>query len=232
MTENQFTENFSYIEDNLKEIQENIETAKQKAGRTDEVKIMAVTKTVPYEAVNYAIKCGIDLIGENRVQEYLSKADYYTKNIETHFIGHLQTNKIKYIADKVDLVQSVDSIKLASELNKAAKKAGRVLPILIEINCEEESKSGVAFDEAANLIYDAAKFENLCINGLMTIPPIENSEKFFAKMQALYIDIKSKKLDNIDMKYLSMGMSGDYMTAIQYGANIVRIGTRLFGARK
>lgn len=230
--ENQLNKKFSYIDDNLKEITYNIENAKQRSNRTDEVRLMAVTKTVPFEAVNYAISKGIDLLGENRVQEYLSKADCYTKGTETHFIGHLQTNKVKYIADKVDLIQSVDSLRLAAEIDKACKKLEKIMPVLIEVNCGEDSKNGTSFDNVENLVIEMSKLPNIAVKGLMTIPPVEQSEYFFAKMQEKYIDIKSKNIDNIDMLYLSMGMSGDYTTAIEYGANIIRIGTKLFGARK
>ena len=231
MTENQ-SNRFSYIDDNLAEIREKINNAKSKSGRTDEVHLMAVTKTVSFDAVNYAISKGVSLLGENRVQEFLSKADSYTAGTRVHFIGHLQTNKVKYIADKVDMIQSVDSMKLAEEINKACAKINKVMPVLVEVNCGEESKSGISFNEVENLLKEMSKLPNISVEGLMTIPPGEQSEYFFAKMQEKYIDIKAKKLDNIDMTFLSMGMSGDYEKAIEYGANIVRIGTKLFGARK
>lgn len=231
MTENQ-SNRFSYIDDNLAEIREKIKNAKSKSGRTDEVHLMAVTKTVSFDAVNYAISKGVSLLGENRVQEFLSKADSYTAGTRVHFIGHLQTNKVKYIADKVDMIQSVDSMKLAEEINKACAKINKVMPVLVEVNCGEESKSGISFNEVENLLKEMSKLPNISVEGLMTIPPVEQSEYFFAKMQEKYIDIKAKKLDNIDMTFLSMGMSGDYEKAIEYGANIVRIGTKLFGARK
>lgn len=230
MTINQ-SDNFSYIKDNINEILDEINEAKIKANRTDDVRFMAVTKTVEPEKINFAIENGIDLLGENRVQEYMSKFEQYDP-CEVHFIGHLQTNKVKYISDKVSMIESVDSVNLAKEISKQCAKIGKTMDILLEINSGSEiSKSGFAFNEVKDAIKEIAKIDNVKIKGLMTIPPIIDAERFFEKMQSIYIDIQSENIDNIDMRWLSMGMSGDYPLAIKYGANIVRIGTKLFGAR-
>ena len=215
----QMETNFAYIDENYKRIVDAIEEAKAKYRKpTDEITLMAVTKTVAPEAVNHAISCGIHTLGENRVQEYLSKKDFYAKDAKVHFIGHLQTNKVKYIIEDMELIHSVDSIKLASEIDRHAARVNKVQDILIEVNVGgEESKSG--------------QLSHVHVRGLMTIPPVEGDEKFLYKMQQLYLDISSKKMDNIDMEILSMGMSGDFATAIRYGSTLVRIGTALFGAR-
>ncbi|MGN0620927.1 MAG: YggS family pyridoxal phosphate-dependent enzyme [Porcipelethomonas sp.] len=198
----------------------------------EKLNIMAVTKTVDPEAVNHAVGLGISLLGENRVQEYLSKKERYDKSAQVHFIGHLQTNKVKYIIDSTAMIQSVDSIKLAAEIDRHAAKIGKIQDILIEVNIGgEESKSGVTADEAEDLVRQAAEMKNIKVRGLMTIPPSENSEKFLCDMQKLYIDISDKNIDNINMDFLSMGMSGDYVRAIKYGSNIIRIGRGLFGPR-
>mgnify|MGYP002520879394 FL=1 len=223
---------FGYIDENLKRIFHNVGEAKAKYRSPDDnIRIMAVTKTVAPEKVNYALSKGLDLIGENRVQEYLSKKDFYD-DAEIHFIGHLQTNKVKYIADSVSVIQSVDSLKLASEINRCAKKIGKVQDILIEVNIGgEESKSGIPADRAEELILQVSELDNINVRGMMTIPPAVDSEEFLYKMQCLYIDICSKKIDNINMDILSMGMSGDYAPAVKYGSNILRIGRAIFGER-
>ena len=193
---------------------------------------MAVTKTVPPEAVNEAIRCGITLLGENRVQEYLSKRDLYLPQSEVHFIGHLQTNKVKYICDNVDMIQSVDSLRLAEEINRLCERNGRVMDVLIEVNIGgEESKSGVSPEMLEELLYKASQLPNIRVKGLMCIPPAGGGEAFFLKMQQIHLDISAKKSDNISMSILSMGMSGDYKEAVKYGSTLVRIGTKLFGAR-
>ena len=222
---------FGYILDNIKEITENVNEARVKYG-AGEVQIMAVTKTVPFEKVNFAVEHGLTLLGENRVQEYLSKKDSYDKRAEVQFIGHLQTNKVKYIADSVTVIQSVDSLKLAQEIDKQAKKAGRSMDILIEINIGNElSKSGVSADSLTEFACGIAELENVRIKGLMAIPPVGADEKVFEKMHMLFEDLKGKNIDKADLRTLSMGMSGDYVTAIKHGSNLIRIGTKLFGAR-
>jgi len=222
------------ISENLKRIRFNIEEATVKYRKSDDIiRIMAVTKTVPYEKVNSVIKEGITLLGENRVQEYLSKKDYYDKNAEVNFIGHLQSNKIKYIIESVTMIHSVDNIKLAAEIDKQAKKHGKCMDILIEVNIgKEESKSGVFPEMLENLTYEASELNNIKIRGLMTIPPLLNSEESFEEMQILFNDLQAKRIDNTSIDILSMGMSSDYALAVKYGSNIVRIGSGLFGTRK
>lgn len=224
---------FDYVDENYKRIVFNVNEAKVKCGRENEhIDIMAVTKTVDPEIINHAIThCGISLLGENRVQEYLSKKDFY-KPASVHFIGQLQTNKVKYIIDSVDLIQSLDSDKLAKEINKQAEKTGVVKNVLVEVNIAgEEAKGGISPDLLEEFIYSLSEFKNIKVQGLMTVPPAIDSEKFLYKMQKLYIDISQKKIDNINMSFLSMGMSGDYELAVKYGSNILRIGSALFGAR-
>ena len=222
------------ISENLKRIRCDIEEAKAKYRKSDDdIRIMAVTKTVPYERVNYAVSEGITLLGENRVQEYLEKKDFYDKSAEVNFIGHLQTNKIKYIIDSVTLIHSVDSVKLAAEISRQAEKIGRCMNVLIEVNIgREESKSGVLPEKLDELLYESAQMQSIKVKGLMTIPPIGRSEEAFDKMQQLFNNLKAKRQDNIDMDILSMGMSSDYALAVRYGSNIVRIGSGIFGSRK
>ncbi len=196
------------------------------------VRIMAVTKTVPPEKVNAAVAEGITLLGENRVQEYLSKKDQYDSSAEVHIIGHLQTNKVKYIINDVAMIQSVDSVKLAHEIDRLAEKNGRVMDVLLEVNIGgEDSKSGVSGNGLMELAGEVSKLKNLRIRGLMAIPPIGAEEALYAQMQELFEGLKAAELPNAQPDILSMGMSGDYETAIKYGSNLIRIGTGLFGAR-
>lgn len=220
--------------DNLRRIREEVRETLAKCGRSEkELRIMAVTKTVEPERINQVIDAGIDLLGENRVQEFLSKEEaYHLERAQVHFIGHLQSNKVKYIIDKVTMIESVSSLKLAREIDRCAAKAGRTMDVLLEVNIgEEESKSGFAKEELWNALPELAQLPHLHVKGLMCIPPVMQSEKFFCDTRQLFIDIKDKKLDNIDMSILSMGMSADYKTAIEYGSNIIRLGTALFGRR-
>jgi pyridoxal phosphate enzyme (YggS family) len=225
--------NFSYIDENYKKILDSVNNAIVKyRSSNDTIDIMAVTKTVQPEAINHAIGLGINLLGENKVQEYLSKKDFYNKSARVDFIGHLQTNKVKYIINDVSLIHSVDSLKLAQEIDKLALRNNKIQDILIEVNiASEDTKSGVKPSELETLLLEVAKLENIKVKGLMTLPPANSGERFLASMQDLYIDISNKKLDNIDMTILSMGTSIDYVQAIKYGSNLVRIGTSLFGAR-
>lgn len=206
--------------------------------RPEDVQIMAVTKTVEPYFVNQAIEAGITLLGENRAQELLEKYDAYNKEGESiHFIGHLQTNKVRQIIDKVDMIHSVDSLHLAQEIDHQAGKIEKVMPILIEVNIgAEESKSGVSPENLLPLLGEISLLPHISVQGLMAIPPVcdkdEEIDQYFCKMQQLFIDIKQKKLDNVNMNFLSMGMSHDYTRAIRFGANIVRIGTAMFGSRK
>lgn len=224
---------------NLDTIYANIEKAAAVSGRRKEdIQLMAVTKTVEPERVNMAIEYGVRLLGENRAQELVSKYDSYDKEgVDIHFIGTLQTNKVRQIIDKVSVIQSVNSLHLAKEIDRlAGSRLGHPMDILIEINIgEEESKSGISYKEAEPLILEAASMPNLHVRGLMCIPPIcENPaelEHYFEKMHRLFVDMKEKNIDNVNMDFLSMGMSGDYEAAIRQGANIVRIGSSLFGKR-
>lgn len=224
------------FDNNFKKITENIARAAKKSGREPEdIILLAATKTVDVDVINYAISSGIDFIGENRVQEFLSKYDDYIP-VHKHFIGHLQTNKVKDIVGRVELIHSVDSYRLAEEISRQSVKKGITTDVLLEINIgNEESKSGFCYDEVASAVEKIAKLDGIRVKGLMAIPPIcENSEQnrpYFAKMQKLFIDIGHKKIDNSSMEILSMGMSDDYEVAISEGANMVRLGTALFGRR-
>ena len=224
---------FGDVLENYKRICFNVENAKAKyRSSDDDIRIMAVTKTVAPEKVNFAIEQGIDLLGENRVQEYLSKKDSYNKTAQVHIIGRLQTNKVKYIINEVSMIQSVDSIKLAKEINRLAEKNNRIMDVLMEINIgDEASKSGVSADGLDELIYEAAQLENIRIKGLMAIPPIGCGEDMFDKMHSIFLRVKENAVPNVSMDILSMGMSGDYELAVKHGSNLVRLGTALFGAR-
>ena len=222
------------IRENYLRICENISNASASAGRKDKPRIMAVTKTVAPERINYAIGLGVDLLGENRVQEYMDKRESYSP-AEVHFIGSLQTNKVKYIIDKVSMIHSVDSMRLAEEINRRAEQHGLVMDILTEINIgEEDTKSGISAHNAAEFCEEIAQLEIVRLRGLMGIPPPGCPESTFASMQELFEKLKSnfKNRNNIPFDTLSMGMSGDYEAAAKYGATIVRIGSALFGYRK
>ena len=231
---NSLQDEFNNVSENYKRICYNVENARSKYRSPDEkVEIMAVTKTVAPEKINFAISQGITLLGENRVQEYLSKKDQYDKTAQVHMIGRLQTNKVKYIINDVTMIQSVDSVKLAKEINRLAEKNNRVMDILLEINIGDEvSKSGISAEGLDELVYEAAQLENVRIKGLMAIPPIGCGEDMFDKMHSLFLRVKEMSVPNVSMEILSMGMSGDYELAVKHGSNLVRIGTALFGARK
>ena len=222
--------------DNYKEITQNIARAAEKSGRKyEDITLLAATKTVDVEVINHAIEAGVSFIGENRVQEFLSKYEQYNP-VNMHFIGHLQTNKVKDIIDKVSLIHSVDSYRLAEEISRQAVKRNIIVNILLEINIgDEQSKSGFEYDEAVAAVEKIAKLGGIKIKGLMAIPPIcaspDENRPYFAKMKKLFIDIGSKKIDNSSMEILSMGMSDDYLVAIEEGATMVRLGTALFGRR-
>lgn len=222
---------------NYTEVLSRIERAARSVGRDpSEIRLLAATKTIPVQVINYAVSKGITLIGENRVQEFLSKEKELDATVERHFIGRLQTNKVRQIVGKVSLIHSVDSLHLAQEIDKRSEALGLVSNILVEVNVgEEASKSGISVEETEQLIRQLAKFNHIHVCGLMAIPPICETEGeislFFAQMSKLYIDIAHKNIDNIDMKYLSMGMSSDFEQAIRAGANLIRLGTILFGDR-
>lgn len=226
------------VEYNFNTIEDNISDAAQKSGRQrEDIIFLAATKTVEPVVINRAVACGLKYIGENRVQELLSKYDEYDlANCDLQFIGHLQSNKVRQIIDKVSLIQSVDSVKLAGEVARQALLRNKIMDILIEVNIgAEDSKSGTSPERLEELLYNVSQMEGVRVRGLMTIPPIcsEKTEicKYFENMHRLFIDISGKKIDNISMDYLSMGMSDDYREAILCGANMVRVGSALFGKR-
>ena len=234
MTENCFSE----ITERYQRICENIAAAAQSVGKTaEDITFLAATKTVEPAAINHAISLGLRYIGENRVQELLSKYDAYDlDHASLQFIGHLQTNKLRQIVGKVDLIQSVDSVKLAQEIARCSQKLGITTDILLEVNIgREENKSGVLPEKLPELIDEIRPIGSIRVRGLMAIPPICNNAqencKFFDNMRHIFLDIKAQNIDNISMDVLSMGMSDDYVEAIRCGANMIRVGSALFGAR-
>lgn len=225
------------LAENLKQIEDNIQTACLRAGRKrEEVTLIAVSKTKPVSMLSEIYNCGVRDFGENKVQEICEKRDLLPSDIRWHMIGHLQRNKVKYIIKDTALIHSVDSYRLAEEINIQAKKIRRIVPILIEVNiAEESSKFGISAQEALQLTEEIAQLDNLRIQGLMTIAPYtenpEDNRPYFKKIRDLSVDIARENIDNVSMDVLSMGMTGDYMIAIEEGATIVRVGTGIFGAR-
>ena len=224
------------VKDNCKRISEEVAEAAIKSGRKPEdVRLMAVTKTVEPVFINAAFECGINLMGENRVQEFLGKRDELKLDgVEKHLIGHLQKNKVRSIVGEVDMIESVDSVSLAQEISKRSAAKGIVTDVLLEVNVgNEESKFGFSFEEVEQAMYEIRELEAVRVRGLMSIPPICDdialTRKNFAKMYKLYVDISSKIFNNINI--LSMGMSGDYVEAILEGSNLVRVGSKMFGNR-
>lgn len=231
-------ERFCAIEENLKYIREDIAQAALESGRKPEkINLMAVTKTVEPKFINHAIGCGIDLIGENKVQEFLLKEpELNLGSCTPHLIGHLQSNKVKKIVGKVDTIQSVDSLSIAKEIGKRSVEADVVTKVLLEVNVgNEDSKFGFTPEEAFERACEIAEIKGLTVNGLMCVAPICEKDAeiraVFSNMHRIFIDIGAKKIDNIHMNVLSMGMSGDYRQAILEGANLVRVGSAIFGAR-
>ncbi len=225
------------IKSNIEYIRELKAKAAEKSGRTgDDVLLVAVTKLHSPEEINEAIDCGITDIGENKVQEIMNKYDA-VKPVRWHLIGHLQTNKVKYIIDKVCMIHSVDSFNLAKEINKRAAQHDLVMDILIQVNsAEEESKFGIGTDEVDALIAEIAEnCPNIRIRGLMCIAPYAEDTNevrpYFAEVKALFDKYKDKKTDNIDFEYLSMGMTNDFEVAVEEGSNLIRVGTAIFGVR-
>ena len=226
------------IEENVKAIKEKMRQAAIEAGRNpDSVLLCAATKMNDAEAVRRAIRAGVDCCGENKVQELTEKlAQNAYEGAPVHFIGHLQTNKVKFVVGKVDLIQSVDSLRLLEAIEKQAAKIGCIQDVLLEVNIAlQESKSGFTLEELPQILEKMGQFSNICVRGFMAIPPIaENStgnHKFFQEMCNLSVDITTKKYDNVRVDILSMGMSDDYADAIACGSTMVRVGTAIFGKR-
>ena len=226
------------IKDNLAIVHQNIRKACESADRnTDEVTLIAVSKTKPVSMLTEAYACGCRDFGENKVQELTSKYEVMPKDIRWHMIGHIQTNKVKYIVDKVCLIHSVDSLKLAQEISAQAVKKQVNVSILIEVNMAgEETKFGVKPQEAEALIREISLLPGISIKGLMTIAPYvedaEDNRQYFKQLKQLAVDIIYKNIDNVNMSILSMGMTGDYVTAVEEGASCVRVGTGIFGERQ
>lgn len=225
------------LKDNLEQVERNIRTACEKAGRArSEVTLIAVSKTKPVEMLEEIYAEGIRDFGENKVQEMCDKIEALPKDIRWHMIGHLQTNKVKYLIGKTKLIHSVDSLHLAEEIQKQAEKKDETVPILVEVNiAEEDSKFGIRKDDTVQLIREIAKLDRLRIMGLMTIAPFvedpEENRPYFREIRQLSVDIRKQNIDNVAMDILSMGMTGDYMVAIEEGATMVRVGTGIFGER-
>jgi PLP dependent protein len=226
------------VEDNIRHVREAMAEAARRSGRpASTIRLMAVTKTVDDDRILAAIRTGVEIIGENYVQEAKRKIDKLGKSGEWHLIGRLQTNKAKYAVHLFDMIHSVDRLELAAELDRRARAAGRVIPILIEVNVSgEESKSGIPLDAALDLVRLVALLENLSIRGLMTMPPWcedpEESRPYFRALRELRDKIAREAIPRVEMRELSMGMTGDYVVAIEEGATIIRVGRGIFGERK
>lgn len=225
------------LKERLESVNERIARAAQRSGRKrEDITLIAVTKTYPAQTINEAVALGVTDIGENKVQEVMDKYDSVNGDINWHLIGHLQTNKVKYIIDKVKLIHSVDSIKLLDEIERQAVKHSVKTEVLIQVNISgEESKFGIRPEEVEEYMEYASRLTAVKIVGLMTVAPkVDNCVAnilHFDNINRIFVDIQSKKYDNVNMKYLSMGMSGDFEVAIEHGANMVRVGSAVFGPR-
>ena len=225
------------LECNIANIKTRVKAAAERSGRDfNDINIIAVTKNFPVSIIQKAVDQGIVILGENRVQEAAAKVENVKGDVQWHLIGHLQKNKVKRAVEMFSMIQSVDSISLANEINKRADKLKRVVEILVQINIgRETTKYGIEPQQAISFIKDVSLLSNLKVRGLMTIAPYkENPEEvrvYFRHMREIYENIKNKSFENIDMTYLSMGMSNDFEVAIEEGANMIRIGTGIFGAR-
>lgn len=225
------------IQENIASVEQNIKEACKRANRTpEEVTLIAVSKTKPLSDIEEAIACGMREFGENKVQELMDKIPRVSTTVHWHLIGHLQTNKVKYIVDQGLLIHSVDSVKLAREIQKEAEKKQVECDILLEVNVAgEESKFGFSPEEVLDAVQEIAAMPRVHIQGLMTIAPfVENPEdnrSIFASLHKLLLDIKTRNIDNVNMSVLSMGMTNDYQVAIEEGATMVRVGTAIFGTR-
>ena len=233
----QTTEQSKTLAKNYNAVKENIKKACEQAGRSqEEVTLLAVSKTKPVDMLMDVYHAGARDFGENKVQELVDKIPQLPSDIRWHLIGHLQRNKVKYIVDKVAMIHSVDSLRLAETIEKEAAKKAVIVPILIEVNvAQEESKFGLKPEEVLPLIEQIADFSHIRIKGLMTIAPyVDNAEEnreIFRELKKLSVDIAAKNINNVTMSVLSMGMTGDYMVAVQEGATMVRVGTGIFGER-
>ena len=225
------------LKDNLVEVEKRILEACQKAGRSrDEVTLIAVSKTKPVEMLQEIYDANVRDFGENKVQEMCDKIELLPQDIKWHMIGHLQTNKVKYIVGRTELIHSVDSLRLAQEIQKQAVKKDVIVPILVEVNiAQEESKFGISKEETIQLVKEIALLDHVAIKGLMTIAPFvedpEDNRCYFKAIKELSVDINNQNIDNVHMDILSMGMTGDYTVAIEEGATMVRVGTGSFGER-
>ena len=225
------------LSDNLQKVRFNIINSCEAVGRNpDEVTLIAVSKTKPVEILQEAYDAGARIFGENKVQEILDKYDQLPSDIQWHMIGHLQRNKVKYIIDKVAMIHSVDSLRLAETIEQEAAKKDIVMPVLLEVNvAEEESKFGLKLEEVLPLVEEINHFSHVQIMGLMTIAPFtlnpEDNRKVFRALKKLSVDISEKNINNVNMSVLSMGMTGDYEVAVQEGSTMVRVGTGIFGER-
>ena len=226
------------IQENLNTVESQIAEACRRSGRSrDSVRLIAVSKTKPASMLQEAYDLGCRDFGENKVQELVEKYEQLPKDIRWHMIGHLQRNKVRYIVDKVAMIHSVDSLRLAEEISKEALKKNVTVPILVEVNVAgEESKFGVSPSETAALVEEIAKLPNIIVKGLMTIAPYtdhpEENRLYFANLKQIYVDIIQKNIDNVCMGELSMGMTGDYGIAVEEGATYIRVGTGIFGERQ
>ncbi|HKZ21884.1 MAG TPA: YggS family pyridoxal phosphate-dependent enzyme [candidate division Zixibacteria bacterium] len=227
----------SQIEENLSRLRAKILQACERIKRDpQEIKIVAVTKNVAVEKINEAIACGIEIIGENKVQEAQAKYEKMDKKVLWHLIGHLQTNKVKKSLEIFDMIQSVDSLKLAQEIDRRAKEKNKIFPILIEVNTSgEPTKYGVKPEQTENLIREMQGLENLNIKGLMTVGPAsedkQKARQAFRQLKMIYEKLENVKMSNVELEHLSMGMSSDFEEAIEEGSNMLRIGTAIFGPR-
>lgn len=225
------------VKENYNYVKQQVEKTAKSCGRDPkEITLIAVSKTKPLENIEELIEIGVEDFGENKVQELCDKYEHVSQPVRFHLIGHLQTNKVKYIVDKACLIHSVDSLKLAQTIQKEAAKKQVIAQILIEVNvAEEDSKFGLHTEDVIPFIQEISTMPNLHVNGLMTIAPFvddpEDNRKYFRTLKQLSLDITSKNIDNIDMNVLSMGMTNDYKVAIEEGATMVRVGTAIFGAR-
>lgn len=226
----------SYIQQNIIHIRDRIHQVCQRSGRDPaEVQLIAVTKTIDAFRINEALSYGITDIGENKVQEIMTKYDIVDP-VQWHMIGHLQTNKVKYIIDKVKMVHSLDRVSLAEEIHKRAMQHNKIMDVLIQVNvAEEDTKFGLNVWEVENFISSIEHLNHIKIKGLMTVAPFEDDPEnvriYFKQLRKLFEDIKTKNYTHVEMKYLSMGMTNDFEVAIEEGANVVRVGTAIFGKR-